>query len=113
MVAKKGIELTSERSTQAAAGSNFEDGRKGTGPPLFSRPVPSKTWGMIEMTLLLLSWTKIPTAPTLVPPVRHVGGLLFPEEILIELNVAENEQAAGVIGGINGAKCEFGIYGKL
>ena len=60
------------------------------------------------MTLLLLSWTKIPTAPTYsCPTVRHVGGLLFPEEILIELN------AAGVIEGIDGAKCEFGTnYGK-
>ena len=66
------------------------------------------------MTLLLLSWTKIPTAPTYsCPTVRHVGGLLFPEEILIELNAAENEQAAGVIEGIDGAKCEFGTnYGK-
>ena len=66
------------------------------------------------MSLLLLSWTKIPTAPTYnCPTVRHVGGLLFPEEILIELNAAENEQAAGVVGGIDGAKCEFGtIYEK-
>ena len=67
-------------------------------PAIFSRAMPSKIWGMIVMTLLLLSWTKIPTAPTYsCPTVRHVGGLLFPEEILIELNAAENEQAAGVI----------------